>query len=323
MTVIEQEIQRIASNAKYPIGVSATHIESGRHIGHNHDQTMVLASTYKVPMAITALRLVEQGKLSLDQQIVVEHMDYIGPGPLGEWLTDPGTQLPLKTLISLMLIHSDNSATDVVFRTIGGAPAIAKTLGELGLSDLTVSRPTAQLIVEYFDCDELNQHIAGGLNTQQALDKLMASDGGLERWNTMLAERANDKDWIKQWINDPRDKGTAEAMTQLLVQAFKAEAIDQTHADLLWQIMGKCVTGANRIRAMLPAGTPVADKTGTLYPIAGGVNDTGIITLPDNKGHIALSVFCEIYGDDFAACETHIAQISRAIYDYFLFTSDE
>lgn len=322
MSPIEQEIQRIAAASKHPIGVAATHIESGRQVSHNANDIFVLASTYKVPMAITAFRLVEQGKLSLDQQCVVEHMDYIGPGPVGEWLTDPNTQLPLKTLISLMLIHSDNTATDVVFRTIGGAPAIAATLSELGIAQLSVDRPTAKLITDYFDCDEVNQNIASGLNTQQALDKLMASDGGEERWNQMLANRATDSAWIERWTADPRDKGTPAAITALLVSSFKAEAINQTHADLLWEIMGKCVTGGNRIRAMLPAGTVVADKTGSLFPISGGINDTGIITLPNNQGHIAITVFCHIHGDDYVPHEGYIAQISRAVYDYFLFSNN-
>ena len=57
---------------------------------------------------------------------------------------------------------------------------------------------------------------------------------------------------------------------------------------MLITLMEQSTTGLKRIRGRLPAGTIVADKTGTL---AGTVNDVGFITLPDNNGHIAIVVF--------------------------------
>ena len=44
----------------------------------------------------------------------------------------------------------------------------------------------------------------------------------------------------------------------------------------------------------------------------------GILTLPDNAGHVALALFVK-QGTKSEASERAIAQISRAVYDYFLF----
>jgi beta-lactamase class A len=79
-------------------------------------------------------------------------------------------------------------------------------------------------------------------------------------------------------------------------------------------------TGPNRLKGLLPKGTPVAHKTGTTGSTEGinaGTNDVGIITLPDGKGHLAIAVF--VKGSNQAADirEKAIAQTARMCYDYW------
>jgi beta-lactamase class A len=79
--------------------------------------------------------------------------------------------------------------------------------------------------------------------------------------------------------------------------------------------MRRCQTGDARIKGFLPPETEVAHKTGS---IGGSVNDAGIVTLPDNAGHVVLVLFVK-EGSKSDASEKAIAQIARAVYDYFLF----
>jgi beta-lactamase class A len=67
----------------------------------------------------------------------------------------------------------------------------------------------------------------------------------------------------------------------------------------------------------MPAGTQVADKTGT---IGGSVNDVGVITLPD-AGSVVVAVY--IKGSDalYEAREKTIAEIGRAVRDYYLYAA--
>jgi beta-lactamase class A len=73
--------------------------------------------------------------------------------------------------------------------------------------------------------------------------------------------------------------------------------------------MGRCITGKNRIRGLLPAGTYVENKTGTLNGLS---TDIGFITLPDGR-RVAVAFFAR-YGTDRPRT---IAQAARAIYDGF------
>lgn len=84
-------------------------------------------------------------------------------------------------------------------------------------------------------------------------------------------------------------------------------------------IMKRCKTGKDRIRGLLPPGTPVFNKTGTINKIA---NDVGIVALPDDAGHIALAIFIKDTKLESADTDNIIAHLARSVYDYFLFSAD-
>ncbi len=78
-------------------------------------------------------------------------------------------------------------------------------------------------------------------------------------------------------------------------------------------------SGPRRIKGLLPSGTPVAHKTGT---IAAAINDVGIVTLPDDAGHVAIAVFVYTFHRTEWRRERTIAEVSRLAYDYFSTAAD-
>jgi beta-lactamase class A len=93
------------------------------------------------------------------------------------------------------------------------------------------------------------------------------------------------------------------------------DGVSGSARSMLLSLMERSTTGQKRIRGRLPAGTVVADKTGTL---AGTVNDVGFITLPNGSGHIAIVVFVKGSEAPPGIRATVIADIARLVYDYFL-----
>jgi beta-lactamase class A len=116
-----------------------------------------------------------------------------------------------------------------------------------------------------------------------------------------------------------RDKpnlGTATDLARLLTQLQRGDLLQPTHLALLLGYMKRSRTGGERrLRAALPAGTQVADKTG-----AGEftTNDVGLVTLPDNKGHLAIAVLINGSKLPIDKQEKTIADIARAAYDSFV-----
>jgi beta-lactamase class A len=112
----------------------------------------------------------------------------------------------------------------------------------------------------------------------------------------------------KRDLWDRRDSSTPMAMVDLLRRIYRGELIKPESRNYLLDLMARCETGKNRMKAMLP-GIPVEHKTGTLNGLA---DDVGFITMPD--GHrIAVAIFAR-GGTDRPRT---IAQAARAIYDGF------
>src|SRR5206468_7348585 len=89
---------------------------------------------------------------------------------------------------------------------------------------------------------------------------------------------------------------------------YTAQLIKPQSRNYLLDLMSRCETGKNRMKALLP-GVPVEHKTGTLNGLA---DDVGFITMPD--GHrIAVAIFARGGSDR----PRTIAESARAIYDGF------
>src|SRR3954469_13220369 len=114
----------------------------------------------------------------------------------------------------------------------------------------------------------------------------------------------------KRDLWDRRDSSTPVAMVDLLRRIYKAELIKPQSRDYLLDLMAQCETGKNRMRYLLPAGTPVEHKTGTLD---GLTNDVGFITLPNGR-RLAVAFFARSTSNRPAT----IAAAARAVYDGFL-----
>lgn len=301
---LDQELAHIATFSGGKLGVGMLHLESGRELFFTRDEPFPMASTYKVPIAVQLLTLVDSGRLRLDSMITLRPGDlHPGSGTIANLLDDPGVALSVRNLLELMLLISDNSATDIVLRTAGGGSAVNARLRSLAVAGISVDRPTVRLIAD-----------AIGIGTLPPESELT-----IQRFSE-LAKAVPDsaqKAAAQRLYRDRRDTSTPEGMTRLLAKIWRGEALSRASTDLLLDIMRRCETGSQRIKGLLPSDVVVMHKTGTLS--LGVANDVGIITLPNNAGHVALSVFVKESTLDVAAQERTIAHVARAVYDYFLF----
>src|SRR5439155_6655193 len=96
------------------VGVGIIHLESGRELFINRDEPFPMASTFKVPVAVQILTLVDSGKARLDSMVTLAPNDlHPGSGTLTSLFNKPGVSLSLRNLMGLMLLISDHSAADI------------------------------------------------------------------------------------------------------------------------------------------------------------------------------------------------------------------
>ena len=237
---LERQLSFLVAGASGDVGIAALDLTNGTSVSIRGNEPFPMASTVKVAVAALYLAQVDHGRRSLDDRISGQSA---------------------RSLMEKMLIHSDNRATDVLLKDIGGPRAVHRWLQDNGMTGVRVDRTIAQLLSDRRDL----------------------------------------------W--DRRDSSTPQAMVELLKRIYKAELIKPASRDYLLGLMSRCQTGKNRIRALLPTGTLVEHKTGTLNGLS---DDVGFITMPD--GHrIVVAVFARGGSNR----PRTIAEAARAIYDGF------
>jgi len=239
---LEQQLASIGAANPGNLGFAALYLETGEFVGINGDNPFPMASTIKVAIAANYLAQIEHGRRTFDTVIGGRRAD---------------------RLIEAMLIRSDNYATDLLLRDLGGPAKVQAWLSQVGITGLRVDRNIAQL----------------------------------------LAARRD--------LHDVRDSSTPRAMVTLLQKLDKGQLLTPVNKSYLLGLMGRCMTGKNRIRGLLPAGTLVQNKTGTLSNYS---SDVGFITLPNGR-RIAVAIFARYGGNR----PYTIARAARVIYDGFLY----
>jgi len=271
---VEAQIARLAAGAEGTVGVTAVHLESGRRLSINGGERFPMASVYKFPIGLQILRRVERGELKLDTLVTLTERDYRpAASPLAAFAKGAPMSVTVGRLLELMLVDSDNSASDVMLRLAGGGQAVTARLRELGIRDVEVSRPEVQLMADFAGLRTLPSETEW---TVARLESLMDAVPDAEREAARVRYEA-----------DPRDTATPDAMAELLARTQRGEALSAEYTALMLRMMTNASTGAACIKGKLPAGTPVAHKTGL---IGRSRNDVGIVTLPDGT-HVALAIF--------------------------------
>lgn len=303
---LEAEIGRLSAISGGKVGVGIIHLETGRELFVNGAEPFPMASTVKVPIAVELLTRVQAGTVRLDSMITLRPSDlHPGSGTLTGLFNDPGVSLSVHNLLELMLLISDNSATDIVLKVAGGGAAANTRLAALGIKGISVDRPTIQLIADAVGLKDLGPESAWSLAHFDSLRRLITP--------------ADQQAARGAFYQDRRDTATPEGMARLLAKISRGEALGPERTTQLLDVLLRVETGAMRLKGLLPPGVAVRHKTGSLG--LGVANDVGIIDLPEGAGRVVVAVFVKESTADVVAQERAIAQIARAAYDYFLFNT--
>lgn len=272
-----------------------------------------MASTVKVPIAIALLKQAEKYSIDLNSCIHCTAKQGVpGSGILFEQLSWHHYNLSLLELLNYMIVISDNTASDLVLRLVG-PKAVTNLLHNSGLTHIRVDRYLREI---YLTSSGLDSHV---FISKSNLNIKLASVGPMRRFQA----------WQK-FMQDQRDMATPNDMAMLLVMLDRSILLSPQNTKLLIQLMTDCQTGKNRLRGLLPCKTQVAHKTGTwsigkdqlhhyrnvtkLYQYT---NDIGLISLPHNKGKLAVAIFVKSHHINNSIREKVIAEISKNLYDYF------
>jgi beta-lactamase class A len=129
---LESSIQRTTRSVNATWGVYVKSLESGEEITIDADRQMETMSTIKIPLMVEVFEQIKAGKFTLtDKYTFAESDSQPGTGTIQR--LDYGAVMTVKDLITMMIIVSDNTATEVLYRMVGGIEPVNARMQALGL----------------------------------------------------------------------------------------------------------------------------------------------------------------------------------------------
>lgn len=129
---VQASIERTTKSVNATWGIYVKSLESGEEIAVDADRQMETMSTIKIPLMAEVFEQIKAGRFKLTDTYTFAQADS-QPGTGIIQRLDPGAVLTVKDLITLMIIVSDNTATEVLYRMVGGPDAVNHRLDALGL----------------------------------------------------------------------------------------------------------------------------------------------------------------------------------------------
>jgi beta-lactamase class A len=230
----------------------------GPDAGHGADEQVVLASVFKIPVAVAYAAEVAAGRLDETARTRVTPRYRIGG--IGTAGCRDDVEMSWRDLALFMMSMSDNAATDVIFHRVGQAAVDAV------VADLPRTRILGC-------CENLFDSVAADVGTDE-IEKVLAEP----TWE--LVNKLSIVDPERTTSSTPRE------ITTLLDaiwtdRAAAPEACERVRAIMAQQIW------PHRLSSGFPADVLVAAKTGTLPSVR---NEAGVVTYPDGRSY-AVAVF--------------------------------
>eukprot|EP00898_Chlorokybus_atmophyticus_P008716 jgi/Chlat1/8846/Chrsp91S08184 len=320
------------------VGACIIHLSSGEQSSVDGKRRYPLASVVKTALLVEAARQLQQSQargwgLSLRTPITItEDIKCIGAGKLQK--ARHGTPITLGECIELMITVSDNTASDLVLREVR-LHKVRQMCRDLGLhmTDIYLSQRQAYLVAlgrapgakgrgflarwlgmstgERIELAEAAERENAGvrLNAFQNMEK---NSFKVQKTRSATAHQ-HDLDLVAAIDNHASPYDTARLL-ELLGQN-RVRGLNGEWSEYCLAVLGRQRYGKRRFLALLPAGTPIYHKTGS---ISGVVNDAGIIDIGSKANRVAVAaLISNVQHGREAEAEQVIARIARLAWEAY------
>jgi beta-lactamase class A len=225
---LQSAIERITTNVNASWGIYVKSLDTGEELAINADRQMDTMSVIKIPLMAEVFQQIKDGKFALTDKYTLTKEDIL-PGTGVMRSLDPGDIFTVKDLLTLMVIVSDNTATDVLYRMVGGPEAVTRRMQALGLKQTVAPAPA-------------------------------------RAWFDALAA-SRDRAQFHRDARHPYGLSTPREIGQLLEMMEKGSLVDKPSSDLMLQMM-RGQLYRTRIPRYL-SGFRIPHKTGDFLPYIG------------------------------------------------------
>ena len=128
---LEGALEKRIAQSPARVYLAAKNLTTGKIVELRGNEKVRTASTIKLPLLVEIYAEASEGKLKLDEELIMREADMVsGSGVLRELTA--GTRLKLRDIANLMIVVSDNTATNMLMERVT-ANAVNARMDKLGL----------------------------------------------------------------------------------------------------------------------------------------------------------------------------------------------
>ncbi|MGK7930941.1 MAG: serine hydrolase [Microcystaceae cyanobacterium] len=119
-------------------------LDNGNYVNFNGDTPISAASTIKIPILVAFFQDVDAGKVLLDEMLVADQAVIAG-GSGDMQYQEPGKKYTALVTATKMNVISDNTATNMLIRRLGGKEALNERFKQWGMTETVINNPLPDL----------------------------------------------------------------------------------------------------------------------------------------------------------------------------------
>ena len=130
---LQKQLEQLAASHEGKVAFFAKNLATGATVAIDADKPVQTASVIKLPLFLQAFEQVKAGKIHLDDKVELTKANQVAGSGVLPFL-DPGLKMTLKDTLTLMILLSDNTATNMSIDAVG-LKATNQMLSEMGLKN--------------------------------------------------------------------------------------------------------------------------------------------------------------------------------------------
>ncbi|PTQ11512.1 serine hydrolase [Sphingomonas oleivorans] len=270
---LDSAITALGSGFNGTVGIAVRDVQAGWTVAYNGGLAFPQQSVSKLWVAITLLDAVDRGELSLDEQLLIGPRDFtVFHQPIRALVGAGGYRTSYRSLLSLAMTQSDNTANDLLLRRAGGPDAVRAMFLRKGLAGIAFGPGERLLQSRIAGLEWRPEYALGGAfyQARAALPMQVRSEA------------------MRRYLADPMDGAQPVGIVAALSRLRRGELLSIASTHYLLGLMSSSRTGPQRLRGGLSPDWSFAHKTGTgqeLGGLATGYNDVGLLTSPDGRSY--------------------------------------
>ena len=140
--LLRSKIENILSGKRAKVGVAISSLDLKDTLSVNGNDRFVMQSVFKFHIALAIMNLVEEGKLSLSQEVFITKAELMPDtwSPLRDKYPEGNVKVTLDEILRFTVAQSDNNGCDILLKLLGGTSRVNDFIHSIGINDVSISK---------------------------------------------------------------------------------------------------------------------------------------------------------------------------------------